>query len=107
VERIKTELLMIGKEKGDTGTTAQQRQWIEYYMDALDQYLRPEGIQSFTAEQLRPPYEEFVKTYMVTGSLNEAREGVIQFFHTRRHLRDKPVNTAVNSSVVDIFKKRS
>lgn len=107
MERLKTELLLIGKEKGDTGTTEQQRTWINNYMDALDRYLRPEGIQSFTAGDLRGPYVEYMKTYLVTGSYEEAAQCVIQFFHTKRRMRDRPVNTPVNSSVVDIFKKNS
>ncbi|QBJ04518.1 hypothetical protein HOV23_gp055 [Pseudomonas phage Lana] len=107
MERIKTELLMIVKQKGDTGTTAQQRQWIDYYVEALDQFLRPEGIKAFTAEQLRDPYVEFVKGFLATGDLEEASKDVVLFFHTQRHMRDRPAADVSSGSVVDIFSPRS
>lgn len=108
MERLKTELLMIGKEKGDTGTTAQQRKWIDYYLDALDQFMRPEGVKSFTAEQLRDPYVEFVKGYQVTNNLALASESLVLFFHAKRHMRDKAPEVDVSSgSVIDIFAGRS
>lgn len=108
MERLKTELLMIGKLRGDSGTTEQQTRWIDNYMDALDRYLRPEGIKAFTAEQLRDPYVEYMKTIITTGDREEAAQCVIRFFHTKRHERDKLPEVLVSSdSVVDIFSRRS
>lgn len=107
MERLKAELLMIGKDRGDTASTEIQRQWIGYYLASLEKYLTPEGIKAFTAEDLRIPYVEYMKTVAVTGSVLEAEEQLIGFFHTRPFTRDKPLEVSVSSgSVVDIFSRR-
>lgn len=107
MERIKTELLMIAKQTGDSGSTSLIRKWTEKYLEALDIYLRPEGIKAFTAEQLRGPYVEYMKTVIETNDPEQAAQRVIQFFHTVPVLRNKPVELPLSSDcVVDIFSAR-
>lgn len=108
MDRLKAELLLIARDRGDLGTTDEHRQCIDKYLEALHCYLTPEGIKAFTAVQLRTPYVEFVKAVITNSGWEEASQCVIRFFHTRHHQRDKPPEVAVSSdSVVDIFSHRS
>lgn len=108
MERLKAELLMIGKDRGDIGTTENHRTWINHYIEALQRFLTPEGIKSFTAEQLRDPYVEYIKAVISNCSREQSADLVILFFHTRRIQRDKVLELPVSSdSVVDIFSRRS
>lgn len=108
MERLKAELILIARDRGDSGTTEDHRWGINNYLDTLRRYLTPEGIKSFTAEQLRDPYVEYIKAIITTGDQEEAAQCVIRFFHTRPFQRDKVQEVLVSSdSVVDIFSRRS
>lgn len=108
MDRLKAELLLLGKDRGDTGTTEMQRQWIETFLESLGKYLTADGVKAFTAEDLRVPYVEYMKTVTDTCSLKAAEEELISYFHTRPFTRDKPLEVSVSSdSVIDIFSRRS
>lgn len=107
MERLKAELLLLARDRGDNGTTEEHRWGIDNYLAALSRYFSKEGVLSFTADDLRGPYVEFIKTVILTKSLEEAAQSVILHFHTRIFQRDKAPDVDVSSkSVVDIFSRR-
>lgn len=108
MERLKTELLMIGKDVGDIGTTEQQQRWIGHFFEGLRYSFTEEGLQTFSAEQLRPAYVAFVHGYGESRSLADAIEQVIYLFHPSdkcRPIVQLKLPDALN--VVSIFQKNS
>lgn len=108
MERLKTELLLLARQRGDKGSTEEHRWGIENYMEALSFYFTREGVESFSAEELRHPYVEYINAIIKTRDVEEARKTLMQFFHTRPFVRDtKPELHVSSTSVVDIFSRRS
>jgi len=108
VEQLKTELLMIGKGLGDIGTTEQQTRWIDKFFEGLKYSLTEQGINSFSAEQLRPAYVAFIQGYSEGLSLADSLEQVIYLFHplgTSRPIIKQALPDSPN--VVSIFKKNA
>jgi hypothetical protein len=108
VDRLKAELLLISKQIGDIGTTATHTRWIGKFVEALQQHFTDAGIESFTAEQLRGPYVEYMTLINNDVGWDVAADAVVTFFHAHRDQRERrPVDIGVNSSVVDMFRKKS
>lgn len=108
MQKLKTELLLIGRSRGDSGSNEEQRQLIDVFFLALQAYLTPSGIQTFTAEELRVVYTEFGKLCMTKTSMPDILDGLSRLIHLQSNARDKPLELGVSSdSVVDIFSRRS
>lgn len=108
MDKLKVEMLMMGRDIGDTGDNETQRAWIEIFFEALKTYLTPEGIESFTALQLRVALIHFTKVFNTNEDMQEAINSLPALFHIREYPRDKPLQLPVSSdSVVDIFSARS
>lgn len=108
MQKLKTEMLLLGRSRGDVGTNEEQRQLIDVFFLALQAYLTPSGIQTFTAEELRVVYIEFSKLCLTQKAMPDILDGLSRLIHLRSNARDKPLELGVSSSsVVDIFSRRS
>lgn len=108
MNKLKTQLLMLGRDRGDTGEPEQQRAMIAAYVETLEVYLTPEGIETFTLDQLRAGYIEFVKLYATGIDQHE----LVKRFALCIHLRDSPRTTHAeatpsSTTVVDIFSRKA
>jgi hypothetical protein len=108
VNKLKTELLMLGRSYGDTGDNATQRAWIDIFFEELQVFLTPEGIETFTVQDLRLALLEFTNLYIKNNDRAEAREGLGLLLHIKPYPRDKPLQIPLSSSsVVDIFRHKA
>lgn len=108
MNRLKTELLMLGRDRGDTGEPEQQRAMIAAYVETLEVYLTTEGIESFTLDQIRAGYIEFVKLYATGIDQDE----LVKRFALLIHLRDLPRAAHAealpsSATIVDIFSRKA
>lgn len=108
MNKLKTQLLMLGRDRGDTGDNEQQRAMIAAYVETLEVYFTTEGIESFTLEQLRAGYIEFVKLYATGIDQDE----LVKRFALCIHLRDFPraghaEASPSSTTVVDIFSRKA
>lgn len=108
MNKLKTQLLMLGRDRGDTGSNEEQRQLIEVFFQVMAVYFTPAAIQSFTLDQLRAAYIYFGKICTEGVSLEAIMVDFGQLIHIRDIPRGKPVQKPVSStSVVDIFSRKA
>lgn len=104
MNKLKTQLLMLGRDRGDTGTNEEQRQLIEVFFQVMAVYFTPAAIQSFTLDQLRAAYIYFGKICVEVHSLEAIMVDFGQLIHIRDIPRTKPVLAQKSSdNIVDIF----
>lgn len=108
MNKLKTQLLMLGRDRGDTGDNEQQRAMIAAYVETLEVYFTTEGVESFTLEQLRAGYIEFVKLFATGIDQTE----LVKRFALCIHLRDFPRTAHAeaapsSTAVVDIFSRKA
>lgn len=107
MEKLKTQLLMLGRDRGDTGDINAQRTLIEAYLAVLEVYLTPEGIESFTVDQLREGYIAFSKLF----AEKLPKEELVHRFGLCLHIREfprlgMPMRPPSSTTVVDIFSRK-
>jgi len=111
VERLKRELLMIGKDRGDTGSTEDQQICIDWFFEALQRYMTQEAIASFTADQLRLALIAFVNHINTHGDVEQSQRQVIYLLHPsavfRKEVRCNPPQSANVVGMFDRVKKKS
>ena len=78
MKKLKVELLKIGKERGDTGDTSLQQEWIENFLAAVQQYLTPDAILSFTPADMRVLYLLWLEEYTLTRSFQAASDLIVR-----------------------------
>lgn len=105
MKELKVELLKFGKRIGDTGNTERQQKWIDNFLTALQQYLTPEAIRSFTPRDIRALYVIWMRTYMETASEEAATAKLLQHIEITaepREVAEKPSG----ENVASIFDKK-
>lgn len=107
MDELKVELLKIGKEKGDSGDTELQKTWINTYLEALQQYLTPEGIRSFTPLDIRCLYILWLNEYLRTGSLTAASQLILSHLELSMEPRQLVKARSTDPNVVSIFERKA
>lgn len=108
MNKLKTQLLMLGRDRGDTGSNEEQRQLIEVFFQVLQVYLTPAAIQSFSLDQLRLAYIKVAQLFNEFDDLKKITEEFGLLIHLTSYPRSGPPETPVSStSVVDIFKRKA
>lgn len=108
MEQLKTELLLIGKQRGDLGTTEEQKMWIDAFFEGLQLVLKDGALLSFTAEQLRPALIGFVAHFVSQGDLDLSIHQVVYLLHPSSTPRPVTRITAtMPKNVTSIFQLRS
>ena len=105
MEELKVELLKIGKDKGDTGDTDVQKEWINYFLDALLKYLTEEAIRSFTPYDIRALYIVWFKEYMKAGSFEDAESLILHHIELSMEPRAAVASKPTGTNVQSIFRK--
>ena len=108
MNKLKTQLLMLGRDRGDTGTNEEQRQLIEVFFQVLQVYLTHQAIASFSLEQLRLAYIKFGLMCIETSDLQVLVKDFALLIHLVAFPRALPEEKQVSStSVVDIFSRKA
>ena len=104
MNKLKTQLLMLGRDRGDTGSNEDQRQLIEIFFQVLQVFLTPAAIESFSLEQLRLAYIKLAQLFNEFDDLKKVTEEFGLLIHLTSYPRGKPQHPLVSSTtVVDIF----
>ena len=106
MEELKVELLKIGKDKGDTGGTEIQKEWIDNFLASVGRYLTPEGILSFTPYDIRALYILWLNKYLMTGSLALCDELVVSHLELSMEPRQVAASKPSGENVQSIFQRK-
>lgn len=107
MEELKIELLKIGKEKGDSGGTPLQREWIDRFLDAALQYLTPDAILSFAPLDMRALYVLWLQKYLETHSFDAAREMIPLHIELSMEPRQALAPKPSGANVESIFERKA
>jgi len=107
MDQLKVELLKLGKEQGDSGSTEVQTKWIDSFLSALQQSLTPGALTTFHAKELRALYVIWMTQYLKDRDLEACNASLVwhlDLTYTPREARALP---PAADNLVSIFKRKS
>lgn len=101
MDQLKAELMQICRERGDTGDHSVHQRLVHRFFDELLKVFTLQGVESFSAAELRDPYVGWV-----TSQINGVEKPMVTFFHARQYARSLPAPPEpLAGNVVSIFSR--